>query len=126
MEVVEGRENFIIFVMVDDIQVDDLPKVIKAFVKTRTYIDARDINNQKDLDLFRKKLQYSMPQTPLKDVPKVEADPEGRNPNFPPQFNRLNRYGGYNRRMNVREEIRLRDIGEGRKEAAIEEEETVL
>ena len=114
--------------MVDDIQIDDLPKVMKAFVKTRTYIDARDINLQKDLDLFRKKLQYSMPQTPLKDVPKAEAadDPEERNPNVPPQFNRLNKYKEYNKRRNVRKEIQLPDIEEVREEADMEEQETVL
>ena len=71
VETVGGREKFIIFVMVDDTKVDDLPKVMKSFVKTRTYIDATDINNQKDLDLFRKKLQYSMPQTPLNNIPKA-------------------------------------------------------
>ena len=92
METVKGRENLIIFVMVDDIQVDDLPKVMKAFVKTRTYIDATDINLQKDLDLFKKKLQYAMPQTPLRDIPpRVDGDgPEERNPNDLPMINRRN------------------------------------
>ena len=99
VELVKGQNKLIIFVMVDDIQVEELPDVMQAFVKTRTYIDAVNIKNQKDLDLFRKKLQYSMPQTALKDVPKPDANPAGRNPNFPPQFNRLNNYREYNIRM---------------------------
>ena len=81
--------------MVDDIKHKDLPEVMKNYVKTRTYIDAVNIENKKDLDLFRKKLQYSMPQTPLNDVPKDEANPAERNENFPPLFNRFNRYGNY-------------------------------
>ena len=92
VETVKGRENLIIFVMVDDIQVDDLPNVMKAYAKTRTYIDATVINNQKDLDLFRKKLQYAMPQTPLRDIPpRVDGDgPEERNPNDLPMINIIN------------------------------------
>ena len=90
-ETIKGRDKFIIFVMVDDIKVDDLPQVMKNFAKTRTYIDAVNINNQKDLDLFKKKLQYAMPQTPLRDVPKANGDdPEGRNPNDLPLFNIIN------------------------------------
>ena len=117
METVKGRDRLIIFVMVDDILVEDLPPVMKTYVNTRTYIDARDINNQKDLDLFRKKLQYAMPQTPLRDVPQDEADPAEVNPNLPPNFNRLNR----------REEVQLPDAGEAREEeGVIAEQEAVL
>ena len=90
-ETVKGRDRLIIFVMVDDIKVDDLPQVMKNFVKTRTYIDASDIKNQKDLDLFKKKLQFAMPQTPLRDVPQARDNhPEERNPNDLPMFNRIN------------------------------------
>ena len=110
-ELVRGRNKFIIFVMVDDIQVEDLTEVMQAFVKTRTYIDAVNIKNQKDLDLFRKKLQYAMPQMPLKDVPKPADNPEVRNPNFPPQFNRLNQYGNYNRRRRGRNPEHLEKEG---------------
>ena len=100
-ELVKGRTKFIIFIMVDDIQLDDLPEVMKIYTKTRTYIDAVNIKNEKDLDLFRKKLLYSMPQIPLRDVPKAAADSAGRNPNFPPLFNRINKYKEYNRRMGM-------------------------
>ena len=77
-ELVQGRENFIIFVMVDDIQIDDLPKVMKNFVKTRTYIEAIHLDKKKDLDQFRKKLHYSMPETPLKNIPRAVNNPAAR------------------------------------------------
>ena len=127
METVKGRENFIIFVMVDDIdlEVDDIPDAMKKYIQTRTYSDAVNMKNQKDLDIFRKKLQYSMPQTALRDVPKTAVDQEGANPNFPPQFNRLNRYRNYNRGRNVRK-VQLPDIEKVRKEADKEEQEAVL
>ena len=99
VEVVEGRHNFIIFVMVDDIQFEDLPHALRSFIKTRTYIDAINMNTQKDIDLFRNKLRYAMPEIPLKKIPREEANPEERNDAFPPLFNRLNRYREYNQRM---------------------------
>ena len=126
VELVKGQNKLIIFVMVDDIQVEELPDVMQAFVKTRTYIDAVNLKNQKDLDLFRKKLQYSMPQTALKDVPKPHADAAVRNPNFPPQFNRLNNYREYNIRMgrNPKKEQEEENVGEmeGAAEIIVEQE----
>ena len=90
-ETVKGRDKLIIFVMVDDIKVDDLPKVMKNFIKIRTYIDATNIKNEKDLDLFKKKLHYSMSQIPLRDIPPADDDgPEERNPNNLPMVNRIN------------------------------------
>ena len=85
--------------MVDDIQFEDLPDALRSFIKTRTYIDAINMNTQKDIDLFRNKLRYAMPEIPLKKIPKEEPNPEERNNAFPPLFNRLNRYREYNARM---------------------------
>ena len=123
VEVVEGRYKFIIFVMVDDIQFEDLPDALRSFIKTRTYIDAINMNTQKDIDLFRNKLRYAMPEVPLKKIPKEEANPEERNDNFPPLFNRLNRYREYNQRMarmNPRREEMVDEID------VVEEAEAVL
>ena len=61
LEAVEGRHRFLILVMVDDVNVGDLPDEMQKYVKTRTYIDA------KDMEMLRKKLLYSMPQKPIKD-----------------------------------------------------------
>ena len=96
-QLVHGQTKFIIFFMVDDIQLDDLFEEMRSYATTRTYIDAVKMKNKKDLDLFRKKLLYSMPQTPLRDVPKAPPNQAGRNPNFPPLFNRINRYRDYNK-----------------------------
>ena len=112
--------------MVDDIKFEDLPKVMESYAKTRTYIDVVNMKNQKDLDLFRKKLQFNMPQVPLKDVPK-DAEPQERNPNPPPVFrghnrrrrrrnqkllplfNRLQRYRGHNTRKRRRNPEQVED-----------------
>ena len=129
MELVKGWNKFILFVMVDDIQIEDLPDTMRKFVETRTYIDAVNIKNQKDIDLFRKKLQYAMPETALKDVPQAVAHPEKRNPNFPPQFNRLNNYREYNLRMRRNPELIQEDgnVLEVEQEAEIIiEQDTVL
>ena len=122
MEVVQGRDKYIILVMVNDIQVEDLPDSMRKYVKTKTYIDAVNIKNQKDLDIFRKKLEYSMPHTPLKDVPKDAADPDDRNPDFPALFNRINRYRGYNRRIRRRQRNLELDVEEGMVEERMIEE----
>ena len=99
LEAIEGRHRFIIFIMVDDLKAEDLPDEMQKFVKSRTYIEAINIENKKDLDLFRKQLQYSMPQTPLRDVPRDDADNVARHPDFPPLYNRLNKYETYNKKM---------------------------
>ena len=70
--------------MVDDVNVGDLPDEMQKYVKTRTYIDV------KDMEMFRKKLLYTMPQKPIKDL-KTEPNDE-YNPNVPPLFNRMFKY----------------------------------
>ena len=102
LEAVEGRHRFIIFIMVDDLKAEDLPDEMQKFVKSRTYIEAINIENKKDLELFRKKLRYSMPQTPLRDVPRDDADNAAKNSDFPPLYNRLNKYETYNKKMKVK------------------------
>ena len=122
---VNGRFKFIVFIMVDDIQLDDLPIEMRSYTTTRTYIAAVKMKNQKDLDLFRKKLLYSMPQTPLRNVPKAPAKQAGRNPNFPPLFNRINKYREYNKRMgkNIEVVVKEENAQEVQQEA---EQETML
>ena len=110
-QLVHSWTNFIIFIMVDDIHLDDLPEEMRSYATTRTYIDAVEMKSQKDLDLFRKKVLYSMPQTSLKDVPKAPANQAGRNPNFPPLFNRINNYGRYNRKMEKRNRQEVQEQG---------------
>ena len=109
--------------MVDDIQFKELPVTLRSFIRTRTYIDAINMNTQKDIDLFRNKLRYAMPEIPLKKIPKEEPNPEEHNDAFPPLFNRLNRYREYNQRMarlNPRREEIVDEID------VVEEAEAVL
>ena len=101
--------------MVDDIQFEELPVALRSFIKTRTYIEAINMNTQEDIDLFRNKLRYAMPEIPLKKIPKEEVNPEERNDAFPPQFNRLNCYREYNQRMarlNPRREEMADDVAQ--------------
>ena len=76
--------------MVDDINVGDLPDEMQNYVKTHTYIDATNLNTRKDLEMFRKKLLYTMPQTPIGNFV-VDMNNE-YNPNVPPLFNRMFTY----------------------------------
>ena len=70
--------------MVDDVNSCDLPDEMQKYVKTRTYIDV------KDMDMFRKKLLYAMPQKPIKEY-KIDSTDQ-YNPNVPPLFNRMFKY----------------------------------
>ena len=59
LEAVEGRHRFIILIMLEDIETEDLPDEMQKYVKTYTYIDATKLNNDKEVELFRKKLRYA-------------------------------------------------------------------
>ena len=67
LEAVEGRHRYIILIMRDRINVGDLPDEMQKYVKTRTYIDATNLEEMRDLELVQQKLLYSMPQTVIKD-----------------------------------------------------------
>ena len=79
--------------MLEDINVKDLPDEIQKYVKTYTYIDATKLNNEKDLELFRKKLLYVMPKKPIREF-NVERN-DDYNYNVPPLFNRTFKYRDY-------------------------------
>ena len=84
LESVQGRHRYIILIMIDDINVGDLPDEMQKYVKTKTYLEV------KDMELFRKKLLYAMPKTPIKDFD-VDVNEE-YNPDVPPLFNRMFTY----------------------------------
>ena len=75
LEAVEGRHRFIILIMVDDINVGDLPDEMQKYVKTYTYIDATQLNKDKNKELFKKKLVYVMPTTPIQNI-NIECNEE--------------------------------------------------
>ena len=39
-EAVNGRKNFIIIVLKDNLQIKDLPRELRTYMRTYTYIDA--------------------------------------------------------------------------------------
>ena len=97
LEAVEGHHRFIILIMLDDINVGDLPDEMQKYVKTHTYIDAINLNNRKDVELFRRKLLYTMPQNPIGNYV-VDMNDE-YNPNVPPLFNRVFTYNQHETRL---------------------------
>ena len=75
--------------MLDDLNLEDLPDEMHKYVKSHTYIEA------KDMELFRKKLLFTMPRVPLKKCRNVQAT----SLNVPPLFHRLYKYN--ERRSNI-------------------------
>ena len=105
LEAVEGRHRYIILIMKDKINVGDLPDDMQKYVKTRTYIDATNLEEMRDLELVQRKLLYSMPQTAIKDF-NVEVRDE--NPaDVPPLFHRM---------FTFRNHKRIREIPENEEE----------
>ena len=97
IEAVTGKYRYIILIMMDDINVGELPDEMQKYVKTFTYIDATKRRTEADMDIFRQKLLRSMPETPIKDFDVDRRD--DYNPNVPPLFNRM---FGYRQVMETR------------------------
>ena len=87
LEAIEGRQRFIILIMLDDLQSKDLPNEMQKYIKTHTYIEAMD------MELFRKKLLFSMPTIPLNNI-QTERILEPRN--VPRLFHRFYKYDASN------------------------------
>ena len=63
-QVVSGRRNFLIPVLLEDLSKLDMPDDLKLYLDTYTYLEAHSNNEA----LMHKKLRYVMPKTPLKDL----------------------------------------------------------
>ncbi len=63
-QVVDGRINYIIVVLLQKPMHEDLPPELDTYLKTHTYIDAQMYPN--DINTIRKKIRFAMPKTPLK------------------------------------------------------------
>ena len=87
LEAVQGSHRYIILIMKDKINVGDLPDEMQKYVKTRTYIDATNLEEMRDLEMVQRKLLYSMPQTTIKDF-NVEVGGENA-VDVPPLFRRM-------------------------------------
>ena len=64
--VMEGKINYLIIVLLEDVPRDAMSPELRAYLKTHTYLDARnyDIN----MATVRKQLRFSMPKIPLKEL----------------------------------------------------------
>ncbi len=71
-KVVEGNKHYIIVVLVEDLDIDTLPNELQSYLRTYTYIDARNYEN--DLETIRKKIRFSMPGTPLEKIRQMQRD----------------------------------------------------
>ncbi len=60
-EMLDGRENYLIIIALDDISLQQLPPEIDFYVKTHTYLEAKN-------EWFQKKLLYAMPEMPLSEI----------------------------------------------------------
>ncbi len=60
-KVTEGKTGFLIPILLEDIPLGDLPRDMQMYLRTYTYIDAREY----DINTLRKKIRFAMPDTPF-------------------------------------------------------------
>ena len=60
----DGRTNYIVVVLLEDVPQTALTDDLKVYLRTFTYIDAREYRN--DIEMIRKKIRFALPKIPLK------------------------------------------------------------
>ena len=60
--VTEGNPTFLIPILLEDMPMEELPRDMQMYLRTYTYIDAREY----DTDTLRKRIRFAMPDTPYK------------------------------------------------------------
>ena len=65
-QVVEGRLNYIIVVLLEKPAPNKLPPELETYLTTHTYIDAR--THADELGTIRKRIRFAMPKVPLTDL----------------------------------------------------------
>ena len=63
-QVVDGRLNHIIVVLLQQPILDNIPPELYNYLKTHTYINAQDF--PQNIDVIRRKIRFAMPKKPLK------------------------------------------------------------
>ncbi len=63
-KVTEGNPKFLIPILLEDLPMDELPRDLQMYLRTYTYIDAREY----DTDTLRKRIRFAMPDTPFKTL----------------------------------------------------------
>ena len=57
-------------VLLEDLDIDTLPAEMRTYLRTYTYIDARNYDD--DLDRIRKRIRFVMPGTPLLQIREMQ------------------------------------------------------
>ena len=63
-KVISGKPNYLIPVLMEELDIDQLPRDLQTYVRTHTYTDGREF----DLDTLRKRIRFSMPDVPLSQL----------------------------------------------------------
>ncbi len=58
--------------LAEDLDLNTLPDELQTYLRTYTYIDAR--NYEDDLDRIRKRIRFAMPGTPLAKIQRMQHD----------------------------------------------------
>ncbi len=62
----QERANYIVVVLLEDIPQKKLTEELKVYLRTYTYIDAREYANNKEM--IRKRIRFALPKVPLKEL----------------------------------------------------------
>ncbi len=65
-KVVEGYKQYVIVILAEDLELESLPNELRTYLRTYTYIDAR--NHEDNLERIRKRVRFAMPGTPLQKI----------------------------------------------------------
>ncbi len=68
-------------VLIEDLDIDSLPNELQTYLRTYTYIDARNYEN--DLNKIRKRIRFAMPGTPLREMSKMHNEAQEETGNEP-------------------------------------------
>ncbi len=91
-KVTEGNVNFLIPILLEDLPIDELPRDLQTYLRTYTYIDAREY----DMETLRRRIRFAMPDVPLQKLIDQQAKEDA----------------GPNHADNLAEAIELEDIRE--------------
>ena len=62
----DGRTDYIVVVLLEDVPQKKLTEELKVYLRTYTYIDAREYAN--DVEMIRKRIRFALPKLPLKQL----------------------------------------------------------
>ena len=60
----DGRTDYIVVVLLEDVPQKALTEELKVYLRTYTYIDAREYRN--DIEMIRKRIRFALPKISLK------------------------------------------------------------